>query len=242
MAASPALAATPEDDHRLADRYGILLLLLFVSLVLVSATGSSAVGRALSVLTLGGSTFVALAASGARRRLRRGVTIAVGALAVAAYAAGVTADEEAAAWGVVTATLSLLAIAAIVRRLASYRRIAMPAVLGAVSVYLFLGLTFAATYAVLGELGDGSFFRQVEEASVVDYLYFSVITLATVGFGDLTPASDLGRMLAASEGLMGQVYLVTIVAVLVSNLGRERDPGSRLPSNVADDMDDPAQE
>jgi hypothetical protein len=45
-----------------------------------------------------------------------------------------------------------------------------------------------------------------------------------VGYGDLTPAGDLGRMLAATEALLGQIYLVTVVALLVANIGRGRRP------------------
>jgi len=55
-------------------------------------------------------------------------------------------------------------------------------------------------------------------------VYFSFVTLATVGYGDYTAASDLGRMLAVSEALMGQLYLVSVVALLVANMGRTREP------------------
>ncbi len=53
-------------------------------------------------------------------------------------------------------------------------------------------------------------------------MYFSFITMATVGYGDLTAQGGLGRALAVTEGLFGQIYLVTAVAALVSNLGRRR--------------------
>ncbi len=63
----------------------------------------------------------------------------------------------------------------------------------------------------------------------MDSLYFSFTTLTTLGYGDLTPAGDVGRMLAITEALIGQVYLVTIVALIVTNLGREQEsPAARL--------------
>ena len=67
------------------------------------------------------------------------------------------------------------------------------------------------------------------EASRSDYLYFSYVTLTTTGFGDLTAESDLGRTFVVVEALFGQIYLVTIVALIVSNLrpGAARD---RTPS------------
>jgi hypothetical protein len=55
-------------------------------------------------------------------------------------------------------------------------------------------------------------------------MYFSYITMTTVGYGDYTAAGNLGRTLSASEALFGQLYLVTVVAVVVSRLGRRREP------------------
>jgi hypothetical protein len=53
-------------------------------------------------------------------------------------------------------------------------------------------------------------------------VYFSFVTMATVGYGDLAPESGLARALAVTGGLVGQIYLVTAVAALVGNLGRRR--------------------
>ncbi len=58
----------------------------------------------------------------------------------------------------------------------------------------------------------------------MDRLYFSFTTMTTVGFGDLTAAGDAGRMLAITEALLGQLYLVSVVALIVANLGRTRRP------------------
>jgi len=57
-------------------------------------------------------------------------------------------------------------------------------------------------------------------------LYFSFATLSTVGYGDLTARSNLGHTLAISEALLGQIYLVTIVSLLVANLGRSAKPAA----------------
>ena len=56
------------------------------------------------------------------------------------------------------------------------------------------------------------------------YVYFSFVTMATVGYGDLIAQGGVGRALAVTEGILGQVYLVTAVAALVGNLGRRRAP------------------
>ena len=57
-------------------------------------------------------------------------------------------------------------------------------------------------------------------ATTSDYLYFSFTTMTTTGYGDLTAATDLGRSFAITEQLIGQIYLVTVVAVIVGNLSR----------------------
>ena len=73
----------------------------------------------------------------------------------------------------------------------------------------------------------GAFFTVAGEQEAVDFLYFSLVTLTTTGYGDLAARTDLGRMLAVTEALTGQVYLVTVVAVLVGNIGRVRAKGAR---------------
>ncbi len=59
-----------------------------------------------------------------------------------------------------------------------------------------------------------------------DFVYYSFVTLTTVGYGDLTASTGIGRMLSVTEALVGQLYLVTVVAILVSNLGRNRKPAA----------------
>lgn len=90
-------------------------------------------------------------------------------------------------------------------------------VMGALCVYLLLGLLFATLAAFYAD-AVGPFFAQSGTHPPGDYVYFSFITLETVGYGDLTPAAPLPRVLAFMEGLIGQLYLVTVIAVLVSNL------------------------
>ena len=59
------------------------------------------------------------------------------------------------------------------------------------------------------------------------YLYFSYSTLTTVGYGDLVARSNLGHTLSAFEALLGQIYLVTVVAVIVTNVVPRRRPVDR---------------
>jgi Ion channel len=109
----------------------------------------------------------------------------------------------------------------IVRNLRMRNRVTMEAVLGVLAVYLLVGMFFAAVYGVIGQI-NGSFYAQNVPSTVARNLYFSFVTLTTVGYGDLTAASNLGHTMAVSEALLGQIYLVTVVSLIVGNLGRRR--------------------
>jgi hypothetical protein len=93
-------------------------------------------------------------------------------------------------------------------------------VTGAVCVYLLIGITFVFLYGVIATLGSGDFFAQGTDGTRSLRLYFSFITLATVGYGDYTAAGELGRTLAVFEALIGQLYLVTVLATLVTRARR----------------------
>jgi hypothetical protein len=102
------------------------------------------------------------------------------------------------------------------------------AVVGVVCVYLLIGLLFSYFYGTIAVVGHEDLFAQGTDGDHQDQLYFSFITQTTVGYGDYTPAGHLARSLAAVEALIGQIYLVTIVALIVSNL-RPRRRGSAEP-------------
>ena len=81
---------------------------------------------------------------------------------------------------------------------------------------------FIFIYTVVAVTGDGPFFAQGTDGTLPLRLYYSFVTLATVGYGDYTAASNLGHALSVSEALLGQLYLVTIVGVLVGRMRPRR--------------------
>ena len=95
-------------------------------------------------------------------------------------------------------------------------------VLGAICIYVLIGMMFSFIYATIDLLGSDPFFVQTNVATTADYLYFSFVTITTVGYGDFTAATGLGRALASVEALLGQVYLVTVVAAIVAGMSRMR--------------------
>ena len=114
-------------------------------------------------------------------------------------------------------------------------------VLGAICIYVFIGMFFAAVFQAIGNLGSAVLLRPQKTATLADYLYFSFVTQTTVGYGDLTAAGGLGRAVAALEGLTGQVYLVTVVAMLVSQVAVAK-PWESEPRLLAVTKDDEGRE
>ena len=93
---------------------------------------------------------------------------------------------------------------------------------GVLCIYLLIGMLFSYAYALVGDAQSEPFFHSGIDPDLSDYLYFSFATMTTVGYGDLAAATDLGRSVAITEALTGQIYLVTVVAVIVGSLSGRR--------------------
>lgn len=125
-----------------------------------------------------------------------------------------------------TLLLILLTPAAVVggmiRQLHEDRTVRMETIYCGLCIYLLIGMAFAFLFGAIEDLSGTPFFSGGVDGTANDFLYFSLATLTTTGYGDFTAATELGRAWAVTEALVGQIYLVTVVAVLVSNLGRGR--------------------
>jgi len=208
------------------DSFGVVLLLILLTII-VFASALGPVGQLVSVALSGGTLLFVLHTAEAHRRTFRASAIVV-VVAVFSAAATLLLGEAVAAStaGIVGLLLAVLAPLVILRRIVLSPTITFHLVLGALSIYLLLGLAYAYLFPLIATLMGQPFFVQTENPGTADYLYFSYTTLATIGYGDFTAATSLGRMIAVSEGLVGQLYLVSAVALLVGNIGRTlRSPG-----------------
>jgi hypothetical protein len=210
------------EEARWADRYGLLFLLILLSLVLTAANTTWL--KIAAVLVQGGVVLFAFLAARAGRRAWR-VAVVLVPLAVILGIAGRFGDSRAAETVAAAMNLVLPAAAIVVlgRRIVMEPFVSSRTIIGLLCVYLLIGMTFAATYITIAVVSGEPFFVQTDHAQPVDFTYFSLVTLATVGYGDFTPANPMPRMLAAIEGLTGQLYLVTVVAVAVSRVRTRRD-------------------
>ncbi|MDX1403290.1 MAG: potassium channel family protein [Woeseiaceae bacterium] len=102
-------------------------------------------------------------------------------------------------------------------------------IVGAVCVYLLLGVIWSILYDVLEFLQPGAFKGLTQSASAAwspDWLYFSFVTITTLGYGDITPVSQTARSLAFAEAVVGQFYIAILVAGLVSAYISEKQGNS----------------
>jgi Ion channel len=107
-------------------------------------------------------------------------------------------------------------------RLVRSRGVTVQAVAGALAIYLSVGLLFAAVIGFVARVDHAAYFAQGTDGSSSDRVYFSFTVLTTTGFGDFTAATSVGRALAVVEMLLGQIYLVTVIGILVGNMARRQ--------------------
>jgi voltage-gated potassium channel Kch len=233
-----------------SDGYFVVLMLTILSLVMIPIDETFRLGPVVTAFLLGLLVLVTLTRSHVHPLLRKMGIVVVGTsvvLAVIIVTQGhpantadlSTGDRWLVAAGSMSYCLVLaLCFPAILRRTFSHRKVTLNTVAASLAAYLLIGLIFTAIYRFVNVV-DGPFFSQ-SPVNGFTYEYFSYVTLTTVGYGDYTAAIDAGRTLAMLEALFGQVFLVTIVALVVSNLGQEHvglRRGPDDPANPADPAD-----
>ena len=227
----------PSDETRLqfvervGDAYGLVLVLILTTFVVAMTLPPEGWGGRLAAVAIAGLTAtIALTSSDVRPgRVRLAFGAALAAVLATALARAVSSDALLGIAFVVDSLLLAVAAITILRRVVLTAQVDFRTILGAISVFTLLGLLFGFLFLALGRLVAGDVFVGVAHAQARDYLFFSYTTLTTTGYGNLVPAGDIGQILAVFEMLTGQVFLVTLVAGLVS-LWR---PGARAQAEVA---------
>jgi hypothetical protein len=237
----PSRVETWLEERMPGYRFGGVLVLLALTFIVMAAGPPDAWTRVITVLLQGLTLLAALLASRVSRRLFRVAAIVSGVSLLTALGSVVASSSEQPTSVFFLLNILLVATVPVVIARSLWRRqvIDVQTVLGAVCIYVLLGMMFAFVYAAIDGLGSGAFFVQTAHATTPDFLYFSFVTQTTVGYGDFTAAGDLGRALAVVEALTGQLYLVTIIAVLVSRLsGRTVTPNAAAASTTDSEATD----
>ncbi len=206
-----------------------VLLLCIATMIVFPFTGLFRGGGIIAFPFAAALVFVALHRSGVKPRTMRSAlaTIAfVATVLVASVIIGFRTDIDErhllAVEAVGFALLFAVVFPSVVRTALGHRRVNLNTLTAAISAYLIIGLWFTMIFLAMGSVHHAQFFTNVVEPSTGDFEYFSFITLTAVGYGDLAPVTLAGRAGAVALAVLGQVYLVTTVARVVSLYGSER--------------------
>ncbi len=217
--------------------FGVVLVMVLASAAFQVATPDTDLSRL--VTTMLGAATLAVSAWSARasHALVRGavaMTILLALISILVLVLHGTVPRSTAALinGLLVAVAPVVIGAGVLRDVRAEGEVTIRTLSGVLAIYLLLGMLFSFFLGAAAELESGAFFTNDPDPDRSDFLYFSYVTLSTVGYGDLSPLTDVGRMLAVTEALIGQIYLVTVVALIVTNLrprGGERPRQRPLP-------------
>ena len=196
------------------DKYGRVLVAILVTLIVMGAVSQYSIGHLLIPLLFLGIFFLTMLTSGVPRRTILLLTVVIPVVLAVAGIASVSKLGSAigALSPLVSTALVIACVFFIFRRLSTHQRISRRTVMGSLCVYLFGAMLFSMVYNIIAEISGVPFFAQTDLPSALDYIYFSFITMATVGFGDFTPTTDVGKM-------------AVVVALFVSRIGQRRRAG-----------------
>ncbi len=218
----------PAPESRSLDKFGWLLILTYGTIAaqsLVNIEESFAgIGQELANLVAvsvsSAMMVLAMEASGVARRWRQLLWILI-ALALAVHippileylTTGASTSVRVTTIPVGPVLLSLITFYVVIHRLAGHRRITASTLLGAITAYLMIPLAFYYVFLAVDGLSKTPFFGR--PAVGQEFMFFSLTTVTTLGYGNPLPVSDLGQLLATTEALIGQLYLVVVVALIV---------------------------
>jgi voltage-gated potassium channel Kch len=203
--------------ERVRDAFGLVLFLVLLTYVLASLLSNRGWSAVVLILATSATSVVALASSHVRRQVVR-ASLWLSALTVLLATAAAASDEQTLLnlASLIQICLLAVAMAAVLWRVVSSAEVGSRTILGAISVYAVLGILFTFAFGTIDRIQGGPFFEEVANPSGSDFIFFSYTTLTTTGYGNLVPAAQPGRMVAGLEMMLGQIFLVTLVAGLVS--------------------------
>lgn len=231
-----------EESREAGFRFGLVFLLTLTLLVFVIVTPTADWSRAIGVALQWLALLAVVATSRARADVRRSVAVAIVALmaftVIGEGAGGLSSWVVFAISGALSAAIPLALIGGLMRLLRT-RGVTAQVVAGALTLYLLIGLVFAWVIGFVAQVESLPYFTEVAKASTSQVVYYSFTALTTTGFGDLTAATHVGRALAVVEMLLGQLYLVTVIGILVGSVaGRSH----RIPATSVTGTDPPLPE
>jgi len=206
-------------------RNSLLLLAIMLLLVVEPFFSAGASGRAVLEIIVSIILFTAIwAVSRHPGVLAAAVLLAVPAFAVRFGAYLLESHRLATLWPIFGIVLFAFTAVVLLRQVLLETAVTLETIAGSVSVYLLLAVVWALIYTLIETTRPGSFQvggrvldlpPDVSGGHVPEFLYFSLVTISTVGYGDIVAMTPPARMIAALEGVIGQLYLAVLVARLI---------------------------
>lgn len=206
---------------RATHSYWAVLGAIFVGFFLAALLPNTSWATSVIVLVQSATLLIAIWTAGwAMSQSTFPFALAIAAAVGAALNFFWASEALTAAVGIVAGLLTFTIAVVVAAGAFAQQEVNSRSVASAICIYMLFGMMFMFVYGVLAALDHGPFFAQGTDGTRPLRLYFSFVTLATLGYGDYTPKGNLGHALAVLEALIGQLYLVTVVAVVVTRLGR----------------------
>ena len=203
------------------ERYAILFYALLLTLLLLPAAAALGLPTIMIKLLVGASLLAAVLPNASRKmRLIVGASVLLVIAARAASESGYLPISPALIL-ILVGVLGLAAAAGTLRFTIASASVTAEAVYAALSTYLLAGLFFGQIYWSIEQMSPGSLVGP-DPVSEVTSVYYSFVTLATLGYGDFLPRSDITRGIATFEVIGGQLYLAVLVARLIGAFGGSR--------------------
>lgn len=207
-------------------RYGLVLLLTLIAVVFFIVAPDRPASHAIGLLLTTSILAVVVVTGRGAAAVRGWVAAAAAVAAIGVAVATIFADVSTAVGaglGIVLVVGTLYELVGGLSRLLRGRGVTLQGVAGALAVYLLVGLAFASVVTVSARIGHGDYFQQGTDGTQSQHVYYVFTTMTTTGYGDLTPAQPFGRAVSVLAMLIGQIYLVTVIALLIGNLRRRAD-------------------
>jgi hypothetical protein len=228
-----------DESSRHLDQFGPLLYLTMAMVAAMSLIdlgpasddAGQAIASTLVSLVIGITLLLALRAAGLANRWRRVVdwfVVVASLMSIVLLVVDLSSDVDLSAFesdrpSPIWVAVAVVTPIAVIGRLVRHRRVLPGTLRGAIAAYLLIAVAFTYLFSFIDETQSEPFFASIDDPSTTSYMYFSLSTITTVGYGDLAAQTNLGRLMATTEAVLGQVYLVTFVAMLVGLLIQQRE-------------------
>ena len=222
-------------DQRILHERALLVLVLFLGLLLLDPLiPGPLTNLSFALIGVAGAWLLSATKSLSRKVIAVSSSVVVVALVLGKFLPDSVVGPSRLRIGLVLLTFTLILYACcgalMLSAMLKAREVTHQIIISAVNLYLILGMFYAHIYTILDWFHPESFVLQAPgRESASNFIYFSFVTLATLGYGDITPKAEFAQRLAITEAIVGQFYgslaFAHLLAVYIGHRIRFPDSG-----------------